>query len=37
MENLFLKEKIIDAQFDDGKKAVYTIQNVQGDTMQFAG
>ena len=28
------KGKEIDAQFDDGKKAVYTIQHVQGDTMQ---
>ncbi|KAA9037671.1 hypothetical protein FW778_16385 [Ginsengibacter hankyongi] len=28
------KGKEIDAQFDDGKKAVYTIQRVQGDTMQ---
>ncbi|MGH2648466.1 MAG: hypothetical protein ACRDE8_12890 [Ginsengibacter sp.] len=29
------KGKEIDAQFDDGKKAVYIIQNVQGDTMQI--
>ena len=28
------KGKEIDAQFDDGKKAVYTIQNIDGDTMQ---
>ena len=30
-----LKGKVIDAEFDDGKKAVYTIMNVQGDTMEF--
>lgn len=30
-----LKGKVITAQFDDGKKAVYTIENVEGDTMQF--
>jgi len=30
-----LKGKVINAQFDDGKKAVYTILNIQGDTMQF--
>ena len=29
------KGKEIDAQFDDGNKAVYTIQLVQGDTMQI--
>jgi hypothetical protein len=29
------KGKEIDAQFDDGKKAVYRIQNIQGDTMEF--
>jgi ribosome-associated toxin RatA of RatAB toxin-antitoxin module len=28
-----LKGKTIDAQFDDGKKAVYTIQNIEGTKM----
>src|ERR1017187_7955627 len=30
-----LKGKTIDATFDDGEKAVYTIQTVQGDTMEL--
>jgi hypothetical protein len=29
------KGKEIDAQFDDGKKAVYIIQSIQGDTMKM--
>lgn len=28
-----LKGKVINVQFDDGKKAVYNIQNIQGNTM----
>ena len=28
-----LKGKVINAQFDDGKKAVYTIQDLQSSTM----
>ena len=29
------KGKTINAQFDDGTKAIYTIQNIQGDSMEF--
>ena len=33
MESLYLKGKVINAQFDDGKKAVYTIQDLQNSNM----
>lgn len=30
-----LKGKVINAEFDDGKKAIYTIEDVQADTMKI--